>query len=68
MRGKKNYIYLFFEQVSADNQGQSLPKYKYFKCFHGWRKTYTISLNMKHSIKSKRGIVIIMLLAYDINS
>lgn len=68
MQGKKNYIYLFFKQVSADDQDQSLPKYKYFKCFHGQQKTYTISPNMKHSIKSKRCIVIIMLLAYDIDS
>ncbi len=53
MNGKWNYIYLFYERVDADDKGNSQAGYKYYKCFHGQRKTYTISPNMKHNIKSR---------------
>jgi hypothetical protein len=53
MNGKRNYIYLFYERVDADDKGNSQAGYKYYKCFHGQRKTYAITPNMKHNIKSK---------------
>ncbi|KAM6493884.1 hypothetical protein JOM56_010245 [Amanita muscaria] len=52
MNGKKNYIYLFYERVAADNDGHSQTDFKYYKCFHGQRKTYTLSPNMKHNLKN----------------
>jgi hypothetical protein len=52
MNGKKNYVYLFYEQVGADDNGNSQPGFKYYKCFHGQRKTYSLSPNMKHNLKS----------------
>lgn len=52
MDGKKNFIYLFYERVAADDGGVSQSNYKYYKCFHGQRKTYSVSPNMKHNLKS----------------
>ncbi|KIL54477.1 hypothetical protein M378DRAFT_92476 [Amanita muscaria Koide BX008] len=52
LNGKRNFIYLFYERVSVDEKCNTQPGYKYYKCFHGQRKTYSVSPNMKHNIKN----------------
>lgn len=52
MGNKKNYIYLFFELVAADHNGNSAPDTKYYKCWHGARQIFKVSKAMKYSVKS----------------
>jgi hypothetical protein len=62
MKGKKNYIYLFYECVTTNDKGESRPGDKYYRCFHGQRKTYTVSPTMKHSTKSKHRLQLYLLI------
>ena len=52
MDGKRNYIYLFYERVAADSDGSSLPDAKYYKCWHGPRKTFKLTKAMRYSLTS----------------
>ena len=51
MDKKKNLIYLFYEPVNVDSDGTSIPGNKYYKCFHGSRKTLKLTPGMKHNLK-----------------
>lgn len=52
MEGKKNFIYLFYEHVVADSDGSSLPDAKYYKCWHGSRRTFELTKTMWYSLTS----------------
>lgn len=52
MDGKKNFVYLFYEPVPTDHDGSSDPGTKYYKCWHGSRKTFKLTAGMKYSLKS----------------
>ena len=57
--GKQNPIYLFYEQVDV-NQDREVGEEgdKHYKCYHGSRKTLTITKNMKFSLNGMFKFVI----------
>ncbi|KAF8154307.1 hypothetical protein B0H34DRAFT_818876 [Crassisporium funariophilum] len=52
---KRNPIYLFYEQVTQDGHGKSKPGSKYYKCYHGNRKTLVITKAMKGNLNGLIG-------------
>jgi hypothetical protein len=49
--GKRNPIYLFYEQVMVNEKGEVGEEGdKHYKCYHGRRKTFTISKVMNYSL------------------
>ena len=49
--GKRNPIYLFYEQVDVNHDGKVGGEGdKHYKCYHGSRKTLTITKQMKTSL------------------
>lgn len=62
MGNKRNFIYLFYELRTHDDHDKSEPQTKYYKCWHGARKTFKISKSMKHSVTSKS--IRLFILAY----
>ncbi|KAJ3517257.1 hypothetical protein NLJ89_g623 [Agrocybe chaxingu] len=56
MAGKtSNPIYLFYEKVTTDADGTTSDGTKYFKCYHGTRKTVKITKGMKGSLNNLVG-------------
>ena len=52
--GKRNPIYLFYEIVSKNAEGQvGKPCDKHYKCYHGNRKVLTITRAMRSSLNGK---------------
>jgi hypothetical protein len=52
--GKRNPIYLFYEIVSKNAEGQSgKPGDKHYKCYHGNCKVLTITRAMRSSLNGK---------------
>ena len=53
-RGPTNPIYLFYEEVSINaNNVRGNPGDKFYKCYHGQRKTLTITKAMRSSLNGK---------------
>ncbi|KAF8065125.1 hypothetical protein FPV67DRAFT_1418769, partial [Lyophyllum atratum] len=52
---KRNPIYLFYEQVTRDAHGKSESGSKYYKCYHGNRKTLVITKAMKGNLNGLMG-------------
>jgi hypothetical protein len=51
MSGKRNPIYLFYEEVKVNENGEAGEEGdKHYKCYHGNRKTFTISKKMNYSL------------------
>ncbi|KAF8152347.1 hypothetical protein B0H34DRAFT_664204, partial [Crassisporium funariophilum] len=49
--GKRNPIYLFYEEVKVNENGEVGEEGdKHYKCYHGNRKTFTISKRMNYSL------------------
>ena len=49
--GKRNPIYLFYEQVTVNKKGEVREEgNKDYKCYHSNRKTFTISKAMNYSL------------------
>ena len=49
--GKRNPIYLFYEEVKVNEQGEvGEAGDKHYKCYHGNRKTFTITKAMNYSL------------------
>jgi hypothetical protein len=49
--GKRNPIYLFYEPVAVNEKGEVGEEGdKHYKCYHGNRKTFTISKAMNYSL------------------
>ncbi|CAA7268096.1 unnamed protein product [Cyclocybe aegerita] len=56
MAGKtSNPIYLFYKKVTTDADGTTGDGTKYFKCYHGTRKTVKITKGMKGSLNNLVG-------------
>jgi len=52
--GKRNSIYLFYETVSKNAEGQpGKPGDKHYKCYHGNRKVLTITRAMRGSLNGE---------------
>ncbi|CAA7257320.1 unnamed protein product [Cyclocybe aegerita] len=51
-RGKRNNIYLFYEEVTTAADGTTVEGNRYYCCYHGSRKVFTITPAMKHSVKN----------------
>ena len=49
--GKRNPIYLFYEEVEVNEKGEvGEGGDKHYKCYHGNRKTFTITKAMNYSL------------------
>ncbi|KAJ3533021.1 hypothetical protein NMY22_g7505 [Coprinellus aureogranulatus] len=44
-------IYLFFEEVATDSSGNKTEGTRYYKCYHGQRRTLAITKKMKSNTK-----------------
>lgn len=52
--GKRNPIYLFYEQVNINQNGEHGEEGdKHYKCYHGSRKTFTITKKMNSSLNGE---------------
>ncbi|KAG6823237.1 hypothetical protein H0H92_010903, partial [Tricholoma furcatifolium] len=54
--GKRNPIYHFYEEVSIGSNGTAgAPGDKHYRCYHGARKTLTVTKAMNHSLNGLIG-------------
>ncbi|CAA7270448.1 unnamed protein product [Cyclocybe aegerita] len=50
--GKCNNIYLFYKEVTTATDGTTVEGNRYYRCYHGSCKVFTITPAMKHSVKN----------------
>ncbi|KAJ3508846.1 hypothetical protein NMY22_g16486 [Coprinellus aureogranulatus] len=48
---RRSPIFLFFEEVETDSSGQKTEGTRYYKCYHGQRRTLSITKKMKSNTK-----------------
>lgn len=46
---KKNFIYLFYENVDIEKPTE--PGAKYYRCFHSVHKIFKVTRGMKYNVK-----------------
>ncbi|KAF9489842.1 hypothetical protein BDN71DRAFT_1526055 [Pleurotus eryngii] len=54
-QGKHSAVYLFFEEVMMDANGERVPGAEYFKCYHGNCCTFKITKPMKNNTNGLTG-------------
>jgi hypothetical protein len=63
--GRRNPIYLFFEDVAGNPDGSSEEGVKYWKCWLGNRKVLKVTRAMNYSINGMCSLLLLSLQHFD---